>query len=385
MNNILWDNKLKILDFAFQPIICANSGEIYGVEALLRNSLEAGFKNIGDVFDSAYKDGSLYTLDLILREKAIQKFKKLKFHKSIKIFYNLDNRLLEMPNFSMGKTEILLKENKIEKSSLCFEISEKYKLNKIEDINDMLSVYKSEGYIIALDDFGSGFSNLQKLYHFDINLLKIDRFFIKNVGKSSKKRIFLNNIINLVHTLGGLVVAEGIETEEEMHVCRMLGCDLLQGYYIQHPSQNLDDIKVLYHHVKENIIKQENFLGEDRNIIESHILKIEGTCIENHMDKILEVLKKNSHAEVFPILDQDKRVLGMIREKKIKKYLLAPFGNEFLKKKTVRDLMDIAIIADINVNVNRLIEILSLNDEVEFIIITCDGKYKGYLDKKCSH
>ncbi|ADO83061.1 GGDEF domain-containing protein [Ilyobacter polytropus] len=381
MNNILWDNKLKILDFAFQPIICANSGEIYGVEALLRNSLEAGFKNIGDVFDSAYKDGSLYTLDLMLREKAIQKFKKLKFHKSIKIFYNLDNRLLEMPNFSMGKTEILLKENKIEKSSLCFEISEKYKLNKIEDINDMLSVYKSEGYIIALDDFGSGFSNLQKLYHFDINLLKIDRFFIKNVGKSSKKRIFLNNIINLVHTLGGLVVAEGIETEEEMHVCRMLGCDLLQGYYIQHPSQNLDDIKVLYHHVKENIIKQENFLGEDRNIIESHILKIEGTYIENHMDKILEVLKKNSHAEVFPILDQDKRVLGMIREKKIKRYLLAPFGNEFLKKKTVRDLMDIAIIADINVNVNRLIEILSLNDEVEFIIITCDGKYKGYLDK----
>lgn len=381
MNNILWDNKLKILDFAFQPIICANSGEIYGVEALLRNSLEAGFKNIGDVFDSAYKDGSLYTLDLMLREKAIQKFKKLKFHKSIKIFYNLDNRLLEMPNFSMGKTEILLKENKIEKSSLCFEISEKYKLNKIEDINDMLNVYKSEGYIIALDDFGSGFSNLQKLYHFDINLLKIDRFFIKNVGKSSKKRIFLNNIINLVHTLGGLVVAEGIETEEEMHVCRMLGCDLLQGYYIQHPSQNLDDIKVLYHHVKENIIKQENFLGEDRNIIESHILKIEGTYIENHMDKILEVLKKNSHAEVFPILDQDKRVLGMIREKKIKRYLLAPFGNEFLKKKTVRDLMDIAIIADINVNVNRLIEILSLNDEVEFTIITCDGKYKGYLDK----
>jgi diguanylate cyclase (GGDEF)-like protein len=381
MNNILWDNKLKILDFAFQPIISANSGEIYGVEALLRNSLEAGFKNIGDVFDSAYQDGSLYTLDLMLREKAIQKFKKLKFHKSIKIFYNLDNRLLEMPNFSMGKTELLLKENKIEKSSLCFEISEKYKLNKIEDINDMLSVYKSEGYIIALDDFGSGFSNLQKLYHFDINLLKIDRFFIKNVGKSSKKRIFLNNIINLVHTLGGLVVAEGIETEEEMQVCRMLGCDLLQGYYIQHPSQNLDDIKVLYHHVKENIVKHENFLGEDRNIIESHILKIEGTYIENHMDKILEVLKKNSHAEVFPIIDQDKRVLGMIREKKIKKYLLAPFGNEFLKKKTVRDLMDIAIIADINVSINRLIEILSLNDEVEFIIITCDGKYKGYFDK----
>ncbi|WP_319370359.1 EAL domain-containing protein [uncultured Ilyobacter sp.] len=259
MNNILWDNKLEILDFAFQPIISSNSGKLYGVEALLRNSLEAGFDSIDHVFDSAYEDGSLYTLDLKLREKALKKFKKLEFHDNIKMFYNFDNRVLEMPNFSMGQTEILLKENGIEKSSLCFEISEKYKFNKIEDINDMLNVYKSEGYNIALDDFGSGFSNLQKLYHFDINLLKIDRFFVKNVGKNSKKRIFLNHIINLVHTLGGLVVAEGVETEEEFQVCRMLGCDLLQGYYIQHPSQGLNDMQIFYHHVKEKIIHIEPF------------------------------------------------------------------------------------------------------------------------------
>jgi EAL domain-containing protein (putative c-di-GMP-specific phosphodiesterase class I) len=250
MNNIPWNSKLEILDFAFQPIISSDSGKIYGVEALLRNTSEAGFKTIDDVFNSAYEDGSLYTLDLMLREKAMKKFKQIKFYKNIKMFYNLDNRVLEMPNFSMGRTEILLNENNIEKSSFCFEISEKYKFNKIEDVNDMLSVYKSEGYNIALDDFGSGFSNLQKLYHFDINLLKIDRFFVKDVQHNSRKRIFLENIINLVHTLGGLVVAEGVETEEEFQVCRMLGCDLLQGYYIQRPTQEMSEIKSLYNHVK---------------------------------------------------------------------------------------------------------------------------------------
>lgn len=241
-----WIERIEILDFAFQPILVAESGGLYGVEFLLRNFREAGFEEINDVFDRAYEEGCLYALDLKLREKAIQSFKKLKFHEDIKLFYNLDNRVLEMPDFSMGNTEKLLEANSVKKSSLCFEISEKYRFNNAEDINNMLTVYKEEGYNIALDDFGSGFSNLQKLYHLDIDLLKIDRFFIKDIHKKSKKKLFLNNIINLVHTLGGVVVAEGIETREELQICKLLGCDLIQGYYIQRPTRNLEEIQKSY-------------------------------------------------------------------------------------------------------------------------------------------
>ena len=103
-----WEEASKLLDFAFQPIIHVNNQEIYGVEALLRNHEKAGFKSIQEVFDKAYDDNILYTLDLFLRKKALLRFSEINFFKDIKFFYNLDNRVLEMPNFSMGNTEKII-------------------------------------------------------------------------------------------------------------------------------------------------------------------------------------------------------------------------------------------------------------------------------------
>jgi EAL domain-containing protein (putative c-di-GMP-specific phosphodiesterase class I) len=74
--NIDWESKIEILDFAFQEIIDVNTGMLYGVEALLRNYREAGFESICSVFDMAYNQNYLYSLDLKLREKAIKKLNK---------------------------------------------------------------------------------------------------------------------------------------------------------------------------------------------------------------------------------------------------------------------------------------------------------------------
>lgn len=91
-----------------------------------------------------------------------------------------------MPNFSLGNTELILAKYGINKSVITFEISEKHRFNNIVGINNMLSIYKDQGYNIAIDDFGSGFSNLQKLFHIEVDVLKIDRFFISDIEKSSK-------------------------------------------------------------------------------------------------------------------------------------------------------------------------------------------------------
>lgn len=381
MKKIDWNKKIEILDFAFQPILDADTGIIYGVEALLRNYKEAGFESISSVFDIAYDANYLYTLDLKLREKAIRKYKKLKFHDDIKLFYNLDNRVLEMPNFSLGNTENILVEHKIKKSAMCFEISEKHRLNNVASINNMLSIYKNQGYHIAIDDFGSGFSNLQKLYHIEINLLKIDRFFISDVEKKSKKRLFVSNIVNLVHTLGGIVVAEGVETKEEYEVCRKIGCDLIQGYYVQKPTLDITEIKMEYPHVKENRKKEKVYVSEDRKVIEANLLDMRGNYIYESVDRLLEKLKEEDKVEIFPILDKQNRPLGIISEKEIKNYLLSPYGKELLKKKSIAELLSKALTADISISVERLIDIFSLDNEVEVILITEGGKYKGYLNK----
>ena len=249
-----WEEIIGVLDFAFQPIIDSHTGRLYGVEALLRSYNEAGFDSIGQVFDTAYEENYLYSLDLKLREKVIEKFKEIKFCNDIKLFYNLDNRVLEMPNFSLGNTELILAKYGINKSVITFEISEKHRFNNIIGINNMLSIYKDQGYNIAIDDFGSGFSNLQKLFHIEVDVLKIDRFFISDIEKSSKKRLFVNNIVNLVHSIGGIVVAEGVETESEYQICKKIGCDLIQGFGFGAPMSSKDTTDWLKANYKPNYL-----------------------------------------------------------------------------------------------------------------------------------
>lgn len=376
-----WNSVIEQLDFAFQPIIDSYSGKIYGVEALLRNYNEAGFDSISKVFDTACDENYLYTLDLKLREKVIEKFKKIRFCNDIKLFYNLDNRVLEMPNFSLGNTELILAKYGIKKTVMTFEISEKHRFNNIINISNILSVYKEQGFYIAIDDFGSGFSNLQKLFHIEVDILKIDRFFINGIEKSSKKRLFVNNIINLVHSIGGIVVAEGVETFEEFQVCKKIGCDLTQGYFVAYPTKNTDEIKETYASILKNGYYKKEYITEDRKLIEEYLINIASIFIDNSVDRILNILKNNKKIEIIPITDIQNRPLGIIRESKIKDYLLSPYGKELLKRKSIKDIIEKAIVIDINISIDKLIELFSLEEDLDEIVLTEFGQYRGILNK----
>ena len=376
-----WEEKIKILDFAFQPIIDSNTGRLYGVEALLRNYEEAGFESINRVFDKAYEDNYLYSLDLKLRVKVIEKFKEIKFCNDIKLFYNLDNRVLEMPNFSMGNTEVILAKYGIKKSVMTFEISEKHRFNNIININNMLSIYKEQGYNIAIDDFGSGFSNLQKLFHIEVDILKIDRFFISEIEKSSKKRLFVNNIVNLVHSIGGIVVAEGVETQEEFLICKKIGCDLIQGYYVGYPTKLTEDIKEEYDFISEMNKTSKEYITEDRKLIEEHLISMPFLYIDNGIERVLKMLKDNRKIELIPILDIQNRPIGVVKENEIKDYLLSPFGKELLRRKTIKDIVEKSLVSDINITVDKLIEFFSLEENLDEIVLTEFGQYRGVLNK----
>lgn len=239
MLNKKWNTIVSKIDFAFQPIVNVKSGKIYAVEALLRNHHEAGgFYSIFNLFDEAYHDGVLYQLDLELRHIAIKKFSTINIV-NLKLFYNLDNRLMYMPDISTGNTSLILENYDLDKKSICFELSERGTFQDPTAITTMVNRYKQEGYDIAIDDFGTGIAGLQLLYYADTNFIKIDRFFIQNIQNDSKKRLFCSSIINMAHIMGMRVIAEGIETKEEYFTCKDIGVDLLQGYLIQNLKKKL--------------------------------------------------------------------------------------------------------------------------------------------------
>jgi EAL domain-containing protein (putative c-di-GMP-specific phosphodiesterase class I) len=237
-----WKNNLEILDVAFQPIINIQTGKIYGVEALLRNFQDIGFKSIFALFDTVYKEKLLYSFDLKLREKAFKKYKQIENYKNIKLFYNLDNRLLSMENFSHGNTTKILKKLNIKKENICFEISERHEISSESNLKKIFFHYKNKDYSIAIDDFGVGYSGYKLLYDSTPDIIKIDRFFLHSLASNMKKKLMVQNITQLAIQLGIKVIAEGVETREEYLTCKDIGCHFVQGYLIQKPTKNTQKI-----------------------------------------------------------------------------------------------------------------------------------------------
>ncbi len=221
------------LDFALQPIVNINSGEVYAFEAFLRNFQKAGFKSINALLDNAYENKTLYAMDVLLREKLLKKTSELYKEKTFYLFYNLDSRILQMNDYTNGLTKRLLSSLGYPEDFIAFEISEKQEFKSSIEAYSVFKAYSLQGYSIVLDDFGSGFSGLKMLYYTNPQYIKIDRFFISDMLNNSRKKIFVENIINMAHQFNIKVIANEVETSQELKVCKEIGCDFIQGNIIK--------------------------------------------------------------------------------------------------------------------------------------------------------
>jgi len=204
---------------------------------LLRGFEKSGFSSIHHLLDTAYTDKVLYALDLSLRKKAITGFIDIGLIHSTKLFYNIDNRVLQMPDYSPGNTQKILAQTGLNPGAIYFKLSEKYELSCCKETIDILNQYRKQNYHLVLDDFGTGYSGLKSIYDSHPDIIKIDRFFIADIDSDNKKRVFVTNIVDMAHYMGIKIIAEGVESEREFFVCREIGCDYIQGFLVQKPSK----------------------------------------------------------------------------------------------------------------------------------------------------
>jgi diguanylate cyclase (GGDEF)-like protein len=377
-----WIEYLEKLDIAFQPIVSMHSGKLYGVEALLRGVEEIGFGTIAEFFDRAYMKNVLYTFDLALREKVIRKFTHLNNYSNIKLFINLDNRLLEMPDFASGNTAKLLKKHGLHKEMICFEISERHEISNPLLFEEILTHYREENYSIAIDDFGIGVSGYQMLYRSTPDIIKIDRFFIESICKDVKKKILVRSIVQLATQLGVTVIAEGVESEKEMLVCKELGCHLVQGYFVQRPTLECEAIQSEYKHVKI-ASKRDRRSPSNKKQIKAYIEQIEPICAEEKMEHVLERFK-TSHYTALPVITKDRVPLGTLNEEQMKGLVSSPYGraillNESSGESKVKKYVQKCAMVDIHTGMEQIVECFSNYKEAKGIIITKNMEYYGFL------
>ena len=380
-----WKKVLDKLDFAFQPIIYTNTGKLFGVEALLRNVKKAGkFDSIFDLFDAAYNVGILYQLDLELRKKALTKFSHIDIS-GIHLFYNLDNRLMRMSDYSMGNTTKILNELKIEQKHLCFEISERGSIDNPHEISNIVNLYKGEGFNIAIDDYGTGISGMKMLYFSEPNFIKIDRFFIQEIEQDFKKKHFCSSLIDMAHVMGMKVIAEGVETDKEFYTCRDMGFDMIQGYFIQRPTQQIDEIEAISS-VLSKLNMSEKRSNNKLEELEKYILRPKTLSENSTMKELFNYFKSNRENIFVPLVDNKNNLVGIIYESDVKHISYSQYGmalaQNLLVSSKLKEFIKPATSVELSWGVDKILDAYSLaqqKEKKEGIFITKDDAYYGFI------
>jgi EAL domain-containing protein (putative c-di-GMP-specific phosphodiesterase class I) len=223
----------------YQPAVDLVSGEVLGVEALLRwNHPTRGLLPPSEFVHLAEETGRIVEIGYwVLEEACCQTMHwraTLEGAEQLGVSVNVSTRQVRRPGL-LEDVESALSNSGLEPSALTLEITESVLARRRDEMTSILDGVVSCGVRLALDDFGTGYSSLSLLQDLPVHTLKIDRSFVQSVGAEIKPSAFVRAIVDLAHALGLVVVAEGVESVAQVAALRRLGCRVGQGFHVAVP------------------------------------------------------------------------------------------------------------------------------------------------------
>ena len=229
LRQALEHNELRVY---YQPQVCAKSGRIVGLEALVRwQHPGLGLLYPKDFLPLAEETKLIVALSEQVLAQACRQVKGwiLDGNRDLRLAVNLSPLQIEHPRF----VENLIRQLKNEEfpaSHLEIEITENVIMKDLEQISQKLRKLADHGVRIAIDDFGTGYSSLNYLHQLPIHTLKVDQSFVRGIGNKEDDACIVNAIVAMAHGLKLNIIAEGVETDAQLAYLRGLGCQQIQGF-----------------------------------------------------------------------------------------------------------------------------------------------------------
>ena len=372
----------QTVDAALQPITDIRSGAIHGCEALARQTQALGFASIPQFFAFAERLGVRVEVDACLVGLAAQKIATRKPHVDTLLFANLDRMRAAQIDDTLPALLAELSRAGLSPSDVCIEITEGGEAPSCAGLIQAVAKLRQHGFRIAIDDFGTGHSGLQALYELQPEYVKIDRFFIKDLDRDGRKRVFVSRVVELAHILGTQVVAEGVERVEELHACRDAGCDLVQGYFVAMPSTEATDIRSVYGPVSENPDRR----LAPRNVVtleaEGVVMALEALPDTTRVADVVDYFLSHPECAYRPVVNARAMPLGIVRERDLRWLVQSPFGRDLLQNSsfpmTLRDFTTRLPTVDASICPTQLIEQCAHAID-EGVIVTEGTRYSGFV------
>jgi diguanylate cyclase (GGDEF)-like protein len=327
----------------FQPIFSRQNGEIYGYEALPR--VREGFAQVPDIselFLKARAAGLAGTLDMQCRENAFCRASELGFpQKTGYLFINIYPATLTNTGHRDGLTDQMAANYGVPRERIILEITEQESIKNYDLFQRSIDHYRKRGYKIAIDDFGVGYGGLKMLSIIEPDYVKIDRHFIDRLDRFPFKYNLVDAMATVCHKMGIMVIAEGIERQEELEIVTRFGIDLFQGYYLERPMAGLSE-------------KYVEIPGRQEDVYDCHNLQVSSSVIGSicrHVeplaptDSIMAAFKRfhdNVSLQGIPVVAGD-RVLGMLaRMRFLEQHLIGPhgFGYALSQHRLIKDVLE---------------------------------------------
>lgn len=216
-----------------QPIVQKDTLEPYAFECLLRGSINNRIIPPSEIFNTAKSSDMLFLLDKKARITHIENMNKVNAGK--KIFINFNPTAIYDPLYCLTTTNQALKKTNLEPSQIVFEVIESDQVHDKKHLLNIIDFYRKQGYGVALDDLGSGYSSLNLLSQLKPDYVKLDLELVRNIHTNEFKQVILENICIMANKLGIKIICEGIESEEEYAVIKNYNIDFYQGFLFARP------------------------------------------------------------------------------------------------------------------------------------------------------
>lgn len=379
----------KQIKTVFQPIISLTSGFVLGYEALSRITCESEFESPETLFVAASEYNRLWDLELLCRTTALEAAHKFIFPPyNKKLFVNVNPYIMHDNTFKKGFTREYLKQYRISPNNIIFEITERHMIDDMIAFRSTINHYKSQDYNIALDDVGAGYSGLNLISEVNPHYIKLDMNLIRNINTEHVKRALVKGMVEFSKASNNKIIAEGIETYEELETVINLGVEYGQGYYIQKPNEEVLKINqsVIQSIQEINTKKYQTMQG---GIYSSYVKKL---CATNKtispnesVVNAYDMFKQDSNCYGLCVVDHNVPI-GIITREKLLLALSGRYGFTLYQKKQIVTIMERDFLLVESKTPIEIISSLAMerpNDKLyDFIVVTEDNKYFGTVAVK---
>lgn len=310
-----------------QPIVHLETQQVFGYESLSRGPSDSPLHAAPVLFELAEKYALSDELEALCLKVAAKNWAShaLDCH----LFVNISPAMLLPSRFSSVQLRELMRRHDLEPQQIVIEISERFPALQLQELKNAIAWLKAEGFSIAIDDLGTGYSGLKLWSDLQPDFVKIDRHFIRDIHEDLVKLEFVRSLVELSDRLGCRLIAEGVENQAELTVVADLGIELIQGFLVGRPKPYpTADLSCL---PDRQQVVQKTTGRLARDLCEY----VEPVTPDTTLREAWERLQRNLHIFSLPVVQEDGRPVGLLHKWRVLELYGSQYGRALFERRAV--------------------------------------------------